>query len=61
VIIREGVDEAKRDTKLGLQVPISRLIAKENHVLIGNAACLLDAGEMLRLVPREDLDMIEIE
>lgn len=53
-------DEPERDPQLRLYVAVPRLVVEEQHVLVGDPARLLDARKVLRLRPREDLDVIEV-
>lgn len=53
-------DETERDPKLRLNISIPRLIIEEEHVLIGDAARLVNSCKMLCLCCGEDLNVIEI-
>lgn len=53
-------DQTKRNPQLRLHIPVARLIIKEQYLIIRYIARLMNPREMLRFVPREDLDVIKV-
>lgn len=53
-------NEAEGNVKLRLDVAIPRLVIEKEHIFVWNPTGLVDAGKVLGLVRREDLDVIEI-
>lgn len=43
-----------------LDIAIPRLVVEEEHILVRNPACMVDFGKVLRLVGREDLNVVKI-
>lgn len=53
-------DQTKRNPQLRLNIAIARLIVKEQHILIRNAARLVNLRKVLRLGTWENLHVVEV-
>ena len=57
---RHSIPDQPHGHSQGFNIPISNLVIKEQHVLVGHARLLLDLVEVSTLVSRKDLEVVKV-